>query len=307
MPDFDLEKIKQLDGSLLLVLRELLRQRQATLAAQRLGLSPSAISHALGRLRELFGDPLFVRRPYGLTPTRHALELAPRVEALLAAMHDAIGLPSSFAPQDTTRSFRIAAPDHLTTLLAPALLGCFNKNAPNARFAFSQRLGEDAQHALLRDELDIALGRFAQRDERVVMEPLFEDRYCLVARKDHPKLKRGRLNAALFTRLDQLQVSVSGDLRAPEFHAELAGALPRRTVAAVPRFMIAFSVVAESDAVTIAPMRLARRHARAFGLRLHDLPFELAPIRVVLAMRAQPDRGVMFLIEQLRLAAGQTA
>lgn len=60
--------------------------------------------------------------------------------------------------------------------------------------------------------------------------------------------------------------------------------------------------MAESDAVTIAPSRLARRYARAFGLRLHALPFELAPIRVLVARRAQPDRGVDFLIEQLKLA-----
>jgi DNA-binding transcriptional LysR family regulator len=66
LTDVDAAKIKQLDGSLLLVLRELLRQRRVTLAAQRLGLSQSAVSHALARLRELFDDPLFVRKAYGL-------------------------------------------------------------------------------------------------------------------------------------------------------------------------------------------------------------------------------------------------
>src|SRR3954468_19267789 len=140
MPDIDGNKIRQLDGSLLLVLRELLRLRRTTAVAQKLGLSQSAVSHALSRLRELFGDALFVRKAYGLEPTRHALELAPRVDALLHAMNDAIGLRDSFAARSTTRGFRIAAPDHLTTLIAPPLLSAFARYAPSARFAFSQRL-----------------------------------------------------------------------------------------------------------------------------------------------------------------------
>src|SRR6185503_19326556 len=111
MSDIDLNKIRQLDGSLLLLLRELLSQRRTTLAAQRLGLSQSAVSQALSRLRVLFDDPLFVRKPHGLEPTRHALELAPRIDALLASMHEALGLSASFLPETAERAFRIGAPD----------------------------------------------------------------------------------------------------------------------------------------------------------------------------------------------------
>src|SRR5690349_9146823 len=122
MSDIDSAKIAQLDGGLLLVLRELLRLRRTTPVAERLRLSQSAVSHALGRLRRLFGDPLFVRRPHGLEPTRHALELGPRIDALLESLNDALGLSARFDPATTTRGFRLAAPDSITTLLAPMLL-----------------------------------------------------------------------------------------------------------------------------------------------------------------------------------------
>jgi DNA-binding transcriptional LysR family regulator len=302
MPDIDEAKIRQLDGSLLLVLRELLRQRRATLVARRLGLSQSAISHALRRLRELFDDPLFIRKPYGLEPTRHARELAPRIEALLEAMHDALGMPSQFSAAETTRGFRIGAPDHVATLLAPSLVESFQARAPRARFVFSQRLGPDAQQAVLRDELDLALGRFAARDERLAMEPLFDDAYCLVARADHPKLRR-KLTPALYRQLDQVQVSVSADFRAPEFVATDPAWTPGRIVAALPRFLVAFAAVGRSDAIAIAPQRLARRYARAFGIRVHALPFELAPLRVMIARRRHPDAGLDFLIGLLKRAA----
>jgi DNA-binding transcriptional LysR family regulator len=302
MPDIDAAKIKQLDGSLLLVLRELLRQRRVTLAAQRLGLSQSAVSHALARLRELFDDPLFVRKAYGLEPTRHALDLAPRIDALLYAMQDAMGLPARFDPAETVRCFRIGAPDYMTGLFAPSLLTTFMARAPRARLAFSQRLGPDAQRALLRDELDLAVGRFGEAEDDVVLTPLFEDRYCVIARRDHPKLRR-TLKAERLAELSQVQVSVSADFRVPEFMPLKAAAALPRVVAAVPRFSIAMSVVASSDAVAIVPEGLARSHARQLGLRVHEMPFRVEPIAVFAARRAHADAGTMFLLEQLQLAA----
>jgi DNA-binding transcriptional LysR family regulator len=294
MRDIDESKIRMLDGSLLLVLRELLQQRRTTLVGKRLGMSQSAVSHALARLRELFGDALFVREPYGLAPTRYALELAPRVDAVLSAMQDALGGRDAFEPQTATRGFRIAAPDHLTTLLAPKLLRAFASRAPAARFAFSQRLGQDALDALAQDEIDLALGRFAARAPNAITAPLFEDRYCLIARRTHPQV-RSKLTRALYAKLDHVQVSVGGDFRSLELEQPGEAGIARRTVAAVPRFLIAFAVVAQSDAVCIVPQRLARAHQASFGLSVHELPFKLEPIRIVAVHRAHTDAGTLWL------------
>jgi DNA-binding transcriptional LysR family regulator len=306
MAEIDAAKIKQLDGSLLLVLQELLRQRRVTLAAQRLGLSQSAVSHALARLRELFGDPLFVRKAYGLEPTRHALELGPRIEALLCAMQDAMGLPAHFEPAETTRSFRIGIPDYLAALLGPTLITSFASCAPRARLSFNQWLGSDAQRALLRDELDLAIGRFGAAQDGLALTPLFEDRYCVVARRDHPLLRR-KLEADGLAELSLVQVSVLGDFRIPAFIPLEAAASMPRVVASVPRFSLALSLVAESDAVTIVPECIARRHARPLGLRVHPLPFRLEPIAIFAAHRVQPDAGTRFLLDQARRAVDQTA
>ena len=298
MSDIDATKIAQLDGSLLLVLRELLRLRRTTLVAERLRLSQSAVSHALARLRRLFGDPLFVRRPHGLEPTRHALELGPRIDALLDGLNDALGLSARFDAGTTTRGFRLAAPDSITTLLAPALLQAFGEHAPQARFAFSQQLGGEALDALRRDDVDVAVGRFRPELHNVLVERLFEDRYCLVARSGHPAL-RAKLTRALYRQLDRVLISVGGDFRTLELEpdGEIAAA---RIVAAVPRFLIAFAVVNESDAVAIAPERIARRYAAVFGLTLHELPFALEPIRVLAVRKPHPDPGAEWLVGLLK-------
>src|ERR1700734_4185265 len=86
MSDIDNRDIRRIDGGLLLVFRELCRRGRTTAVAAHLGLSQSAVSHALGRLRDLFDDPLSLRRPHGLEPTQRAIELAPRIEALIEMM-----------------------------------------------------------------------------------------------------------------------------------------------------------------------------------------------------------------------------
>src|SRR3569623_518493 len=122
MSDFDLNQIRRLDGGLLLVFRELLRPRRASEVADRLVLSPSASSHALTRLRDLFGDPLFVRRPHGFEPTRRAEELGPKIEALIELAGQTLTTDAGFAPARSRRRFRFAAPEFVTALIGGTLI-----------------------------------------------------------------------------------------------------------------------------------------------------------------------------------------
>src|ERR1700681_3506923 len=103
MSNIDTVNIRRLDGGLLLVFRGLLRRRQTTAVARELGLSQSAVSHALTRLRDLFGDPLFIRRSHGLEPTQRALELGPRIEALINAIGEAVSAETGFDPARSRR------------------------------------------------------------------------------------------------------------------------------------------------------------------------------------------------------------
>ncbi len=303
MSDIDDNKIRQLDGSLLLVLRELLRQRRTTAAASRLGMSQSAVSHALGRLRIVFDDPLFVRRPHGLEPTRHALALLPQVEEILDAMAEVLGAGTDFDPARTDRHFRIAAPDHVSTVLAPSVVATFGSEAPEATVTFEQLLGQDAVQALQHGEIDLAVGRFGPRlPADVTRHELDDDRYCLVARRGHPAVAGG-LTTEVFSSLDHVQISVSGDPRSTEIE-RLTGAPARRVVAVVPRFLVALPVVARTDVVALAPRRLAVAHADAFGVEVHELPFD-SEIRVAVLRRVRDDAGLLWLHGVVVHAAGE--
>src|SRR3954454_8040926 len=131
MPKQDLDQIKlrRLDFSMLLIFRDLVRSQKTTVVATQLGLSQSAISHSLSRLRALFGDPLFIRRPNGLEPTLRAMELLPKIEAVLRLTQDALSMTAEFDPAASARSFRLAGNDLVGAVIAPSLLGLLRKQA----------------------------------------------------------------------------------------------------------------------------------------------------------------------------------
>src|SRR5262245_56272369 len=148
MSDFDQNKIRRLDGGLLLVFRELLRTGRASVVAERLGLSPSAISHALVRLREVFDDPLFIRRPHGFEPTRRAEALGPQVEQLLELANRAVSRDAAFDPAQSRRQFRFAAPEFVTALIGAQLFNRLREIAPKLIFTISFAAAEDVFRAL---------------------------------------------------------------------------------------------------------------------------------------------------------------
>src|SRR5580658_1688359 len=193
MNEFDSVQIRKLDGSLLLIFRELMARRRASDVAQHLGLSPSAISHALTRLRDLFGEPLFVRRSHGLEPTQKALELAPRVERLLGLIDEMVSSEGGFDPAASQRRFRIACPEDIASLIAVPLLAAFRREAPRATFSTRWAILDRALRAVQRGEADVALGVFLAIPAGLSSQPLLEDDQCVIARQGHPRV-RGSLD-----------------------------------------------------------------------------------------------------------------
>src|SRR5689334_23625292 len=135
MSEFDQMKLRRLDGGLLLIFRELLTQRRASEVSQRLGLSQSAISHALSRLRDLFGDPLFIRKSHGFEPTRRAMELGPKIEGLIDLTGGTVSESGGFDPGHSRRRFNIVAEESIASLIADGLAESVRREAPTAMFS----------------------------------------------------------------------------------------------------------------------------------------------------------------------------
>ncbi len=312
MAEFDQLQIRKVDGGLLLIFRELLLRRRATDVAERLGLSPSAISHALTRLRELFGDPLFIRRSHGLEPTQRAKELGPAVEALLGQIQTAVAGDAVFDPARTRRRFRIACPDDIVSLFGQSLIETFAREAPEATFATRPVFLERALRAVRRGEADIALGVFGPLSRAFAGRPLYRDEYCVIAREGHPTV-RGVVDLASYLSAGHLFVGIPDGALADEapFDREAIsaayGPMPSpnlvRTHGYVTQWETAMLIVSESDVLADCPRRLAERFARRLGLQVLIPPFKPFVFDVQAVRRADaPDAGVDWLLARIAAA-----
>lgn len=313
MAEFDNMKIRRLDGGLLLIFRELLAHRRASVVSQRMGLSQSAISHALARLRDLMGDPLFIRRSHGLEPTKRALELGPRIEALIDLIGATVSHDGRFDPSQSRRRFGVAASDHITTLIADRLVEGFRKKAPRANFAARNVILDRAIAAVRRGEVDIAIGIFDAIPRDLVSERLFEDDYCVLARKDHPKVK-GSVDLVTYCTVGHVFIGNPEGALADEIpwdreaidatYGSMASPEAVRTQGYLLQWDTAMLMVADSDVLIDCPRSLAKKYAKRLGLQILEPPHAPFRFAIDLVRRRAEDPGVDWLIEQVKAAVG---
>jgi len=175
-----------IDLNLLRIFDILYDERNVTRAAARLFLTQSAVSHALARLRDVLGDPLFMRIPSGLQPTERAHQLAPRLRVALAEIRSAVATPT-FDPAKTRQRFVISAGSYFCALIVPNLIRLAHKFAPGISLQIVN-VGTEIVHALDQQRIDLALSAFDKIPARFRSEVLFGDEKSLVNR--HPSSSR---------------------------------------------------------------------------------------------------------------------
>jgi DNA-binding transcriptional LysR family regulator len=240
MNEIDLRRV---DLNLLVVFQVLLAERHVGRAAQRLGLTQSAASHALRRLREQFSDPLFVRHPKGIEPTSRALSLAPAIADILGRAHSLIASPK-FDP-NLARSFTVATIDlTLPTIIVP-LIEHLRRVAPQINLRVVPLVREYVAAAFDRQEVDMAILNFPNPPKRLAQMPVLKDRYIGIARRGHPGLKRKSLTPKDYAALPHLLFSPRGDPKGivDEPLARLGG-MRRRVAITIPHISAVPPIVA---------------------------------------------------------------
>jgi DNA-binding transcriptional LysR family regulator len=300
--------LSRIDLNLLVVFHAVLEERHVARAAGRLSLTPSAVSHALGRLRDLLNDPLFLRTPKGVVPTSRALELGEPVAEILARIGTVVASAVPFDPATSDRRFVIGAPDAVIASVMVPLLECLAAKAPRVDIGLMHEMPEPRasstdqpwQGSLKKLEtraIDVAMLPLRLLPPRFATRRLYEEDFVVAMRKGHV-FARAPTEAA-FCRSLHLLVSLSGNPHG--FVDELLAkrGLQRRIVLTVPTFIMALVRLASSDLIAVLPRRLVQRHAGCFGLAFVDLPFKRKPdlIQAVATKAAMMDAGVAWLME----------
>jgi DNA-binding transcriptional LysR family regulator len=280
--------LSAVDLNLLVVLEALLSERHVTRAALRVGLSQSATSHALGRLRELYKDPLLVRsgKQLALTPT--AAALLPGVSRGLSELRATLSQEPAFVPKTTRRSFALALVDYGQLLILPSVLAYLQREAPLVDLAITNEASW--LEPLEAGTIDLAFFVAGKSTSALLTRPLLSDGFVCMVRKGHP-LARSREPLTLAKYLTQQHVVVApSGAPGSVVDDELARrGKSRRVALRVPNFLVAPAVVSESDFMSTLPERLAIELAKLYPVRLLAAPIPLPRFTMSLAWHARLD------------------
>jgi DNA-binding transcriptional LysR family regulator len=300
--------LSRADLNLLALFEVVLEERHVGRAADRLSLTPSAVSHGLGRLRRLLNDPLFLRTPKGVVPTARATELAGPIAEVLARVRSVMATAAPFDPSTSTRRFAIGAPDGISAVVLRPLLVALSRAAPRIDISVRQilpspaRVWDTALADLEARAMDIAIIPSDDIPPRFEKRFVYEEDFVIAMRRGHafaadPTLKR-------FCDMQHLVVSHTGDPYGFVDEALASRGLTRRIGLTVPNFMIALATVAETSLISALPRRLVAMNAGRFGIVAVDAPLSLPTFRLnaVAPKVAMMDEGLTWLFDLLARA-----
>lgn len=263
-------RLSAVDLNLLVVFEALMQERNVTRAASSLAMSQPALSHALGRLRRMLKDELFVRSPKGMIPTPRADELAVPVRRALDELRHSLE-PPKFDPSAAARHFHLAVDNYAAIVLVAPLVARLAKAAPGVTLEFRPSGTLNVPDLLDRGQLDLAIGPFTEQGERFSQHHLITDRFVALLRKNHA-VGAGRLTIEMFAALPHLDISSSRHETNFIDDALARRKLTRRITLRAP-FLSAVRILARSDAVAVLPQRIARELIGYRPLVVRDLPF----------------------------------
>ncbi len=285
-----------IDLNLLSVFQEVYRERQISGAARRLGLTQSAVSNALARLRRTFGDELFVRTAHGMQPTPLAQQMAEPIGAAMAQVALALSQRSRFDPATSNRRFTLAMTDVGELYFMPVLVERCRAAAPQVEISSVRANAPSLKEDMETGRVDLAIGAFDDMSEALFQRQLFRQAFVSMFRKGHP-LAQGKVDLARFTAASHLIVEAAhSPYDRINALLEKAGVMAN-TRFRVPHFTAVPYIVSTSDLVVTVPQKLAESAAAPFGLKWIEPPLQLPTLQtnVFWHRRFNHDPGIQWL------------
>lgn len=297
-------QLQAIDLNLLVALEAMLSERSVTRAGARLGLSPSAMSHALARLRATFGDDLLVRTRGGMVATARGEQLLGPLRRALEELAVLVAGPGGFDPGSSQREFTLATTDYVEAVLLAPLLSRISAAAPGVQLRVRPLESSDVVEPLERGSYDAAIGVAFDVSPGLQQQALFSEEMVLVCRKGHPLVKRS-IDLATYLELRHVMVSVRGGSQGVVDELLARSGQRRRIALLVPHFLAAQLIVASTDLVMTAPARVVSRLGEALGLRVLTPPLAVPgfTVKQVWHERQQDDPGHLWLRQQVFAAA----
>lgn len=273
--------VRKIDLRLLEALEATQRLGTLTAAGEELHLSQPALSHALSRLRTVFGDPLFVRTSRGMQPTPKADQMAESARRILATIRAELGPSMPFSIKELDRTFRIGMTDVGEMVFLPALIRRLRIEAPQVNVVSIAVPARKLSEGLESGAIDLAIGPFPDlMGAELKQHILFERGFLCILSTDHPRIQGDALTTQEFLAEPHLVVFSIG--RVTEAFERFLGEnkLKRRTMLSVPHMLCVPSVIAGSDLIATLPWSAAMSFKDLPGIKLLEPPISPPKVRV---------------------------
>nr|WP_278003345.1 LysR family transcriptional regulator [Nodosilinea sp. TSF1-S3] len=272
-----------IDLNLLVAFEALYAEGSVTGAAQRIHIGQPAMSAALGRLRSLFADDLFVRVGREMRPTAKADAIAPQIAAALATIRAALDAPPAFDPATSRRVFTLATSDYFASQLLPRLLAVLIHEAPHIDLRVVAVEKDSLVELLEGNSADVALGTFSALPGHILAKTLFTVGFVGVCRRHHPALAGGNISLQQFVAFPHALFTLRRDATGFVDEVLAEQGLQRRIGLTVPYWFALPTAIAASDLLAAIPSSLGEHFTRYYPVVCFDIPLALPSWGVALA------------------------
>lgn len=256
-------------------------------AARALHLSQPAISHALRRLRELFDDPLFVRQGNQMLPTERTRRVIAQVQSHVRGLGAVLNQGRSFEPAELEMSFEIGVRDVLESITFPRLMQHLAQLAPGVSLSSRRVVRQQMEAELTAGRLDLAIERLTRTGPRIRSLKLADESMVVLTAKGEGRKRAMTLKQYLAARHVQVSLGPEASEALDRFLADQG--MERRVALRCQHYFAAAQVVAETGWMLTMPRTYARNLAQVLPVSVHELPFQLPPIPMMMYWHADRE------------------
>lgn len=293
-----MKSISHSEIGLMLTLDVLLQERSVSRAAKILGITQPALSARLARLREMFGDPLLIPTGRGMTPSDRAMALADPLHSLLGQLVGLVREKQMFRPEESERTFVIAATDYSHQAIMSQIIKGVRAAAPKIMLVFIPLVPDRLTAGLETSQIDFVIASKSMVPEKMRASILFREHHVMVQRKGHPR-GSSALDMETYCALDHVSMSSDGLFRHLIDNFLETHGRRRHVVVSLPSYGSVPTLIASTDLVITVPRRVALSFNTA--VEIYDLPLPPPSFTYMIAWheRSQADAGSKWLRERV--------
>ena len=297
-----MKSLRAIDLNLLTILDRLIFHENVSAAANDLGMTQSAVSHALARLRSHFEDDLFIRSPKGMVPTALTLQIKPELEVILGQISTLVAKRPNFIPEASIKTFKVGISEYAAQALFPRLRDIMLETAPNVQIVSSLVTRYDGMERMKKGELELLIGNIPDPDKSHNMATLYDDHFVVVGDKNNPLMTQKNFTMEDYSAARHVKIALKGVKRnLLDEHLKKAGH-NRVSSFVLTNYTLGFPMVAGSPYLFTEPEIMCKPWLDSYHLAMRELPVAIPgfSVRMVWHRRFDGDPAHMWLRDILK-------